>query len=287
MHEFGFTSLNGFMWGCALALFHRMIKIFPYQAADVVLYGVIGAVLSRYCLSDVRASLPANKPMTSAQVRVRGFFLGWAFSVGLLLFEHGTFYSFGIYCCILSFFHYSEFFITSLINPETLALSSFLLNHSKEYGIAAVASVIEFFVESYFFPGLKQINSIVVLGTLVCLFGELVRKGAMLTAWNNFTHLVRDRKVEGHRLITHGLYSLCRHPGYAGWFWWSVGTQIILINPICLIGYALASARFFQSRIYFEEACLISFFSDYPEYQKKVPRTGVPFAEGFLEFRND
>lgn len=44
--------------------------------------------------------------------------------------------------------------MTSLINPETLSLSSFLLNHSKEYGVAAAASLIEFFIEVYFFPGM-------------------------------------------------------------------------------------------------------------------------------------
>lgn len=91
---------------------------------------------------------------------------------------------------------------------------------------------------------MKQLNSIVILGTVICLLGEMIRKGAMFTAWNNFTHLVRDRKVEGHILITHGLYSICRHPGYAGWFWWSVGTQIILVNPICLVGYAVASSKY-------------------------------------------
>lgn len=156
---------------------------------------------------------------------------------------------------------------------------------------------------------MKQVNTIVFLGTAICLLGEVVRKGAMITAWNNFTHLVRDKKVEGHVLITHGLYSIFRHPGYAGWFWWSVGTQIIMVNPICFVGYFIASSkyafnlnitfilivyfsylslsifhRFFQSRIYYEEACLISFFTDYTEYQKSVPRTGVPFAKGFLDF---
>lgn len=43
--------------------------------------------------------------------------------------------------------------MTALINPETLSLDSFLLNHSKQYGIAALASVIEYFVEVYFCPG--------------------------------------------------------------------------------------------------------------------------------------
>lgn len=68
MHEFGFTSLNGFIWGCAFAVFHRVAKIFPNQAIDAGVYGAIGLLLSRYAFSNDRANLPANKPMTSAQV---------------------------------------------------------------------------------------------------------------------------------------------------------------------------------------------------------------------------
>jgi protein-S-isoprenylcysteine O-methyltransferase len=65
-----------------------------------------------------------------------------------------------------------------------------------------------------------------MVGLTLCVAGEVFRKGAMLKAWENFTHLVREKKVEGHRLVTTGLYSLCRHPSYAGWFWWSIGTQV-------------------------------------------------------------
>jgi len=80
-------------------------------------------------------------------------------------------------------------------------------------------------------------------GAALCLFGEVIRKSAMLTAGNNFTHLVRERKVEGHQLVTHGVFSICRHPSYMGWFLWSIGTQITLLNPICFVGYLIASYR--------------------------------------------
>ena len=74
--------------------------------------------------------------------------------------------------------------------------------------------------------GLKLYEWPMKIGLFFCIAGELLRKGAMLTAWSNFTHLVRERRVEGHKLVTHGVYSLCRHPSYAGWFWWSIGTQV-------------------------------------------------------------
>jgi hypothetical protein len=40
-----------------------------------------------------------------------------------------------------------------------------------------------------------------------------------------------------------------RHPSYFGWFWWVVGTQALLTNPLCLVGYTIVSWKFFDARI--------------------------------------
>lgn len=55
--------------------------------------------------------------------------------------------------CSLSFFHYSEYLVTAIINPRSLSLDSFLLNHSVEYTLAAVSSWVEFTVEKLIVPG--------------------------------------------------------------------------------------------------------------------------------------
>lgn len=55
--------------------------------------------------------------------------------------------------CSLSFFHYSEYLVTAIINPHSLSLDSFLLNHSVEYTLAAVSSWVEFVVEKLTVPG--------------------------------------------------------------------------------------------------------------------------------------
>lgn len=57
------------------------------------------------------------------------------------------------YLCSLSFFHYSEYLVTAIINPRSLTLDSFLLNHSLEYTLAAVSSWMEFTVEKLTVPG--------------------------------------------------------------------------------------------------------------------------------------
>jgi len=89
-------------------------------------------------------------------------------------------------------------------------------------------------------------------------------------------------------LVTHGIYGIMRHPSYVGWFWWSIGTQIILSNPFCVIFYAIISWKFFNDRIYVEEITLINFFGkQYFDYQKRVP-TGIPFIKGYqLEVRDE
>ncbi|CAM1327675.1 Uncharacterised protein g9560 [Pycnogonum litorale] len=89
----------------------------------------------------------------SFQVAVRATFLGVVFGFGVIVSIWGGKYRvFGWYACIMSTFHFSEFLVTAITNPKSLRLDSFLISHSLEYGIAAVASWIEFFVEMYLFP---------------------------------------------------------------------------------------------------------------------------------------
>lgn len=59
-----------------------------------------------------------------------------------------------------------------------------------------------------------------------------------------------------------------------------VCSQVLLCNPICMVGYTLASWRFFRERIEEEEITLIHFFGEeYLEYKRKVP-SGLPFIKG-------
>lgn len=43
--------------------------------------------------------------------------------------------------------------MTAIINPHSLSLDSFLLNHSVEYTLAAISSWVEFTVEKLTVPG--------------------------------------------------------------------------------------------------------------------------------------
>ncbi|XP_022813985.1 protein-S-isoprenylcysteine O-methyltransferase [Spodoptera litura] len=217
------------------------------------------------------------------EVSIRSAFLGATFSLGIFLtsFDNGW-RVFGLYTIILSFFHFSEFVSVALTNPRTLSVNSFILNHSVQYGAAAVASWIEWGVEYYFFPDMKSYFWLSALGVVMCITGEGLRKSAMFTAKTNFNHTVQFVKRPDHQLVTHGVYSLCRHPSYVGWFYWSIGTQVTLLNPICVIIYTLASWTFFRERVYAEELTLLTFFGpQYVEYQKQVG-TGLPYIMGYI-----
>ena len=217
------------------------------------------------------------------QIAVRAIFLGLVFCLGCTIFQAcpAPYKPFGIYAVFMATFHYSEYLGIALSNPSTLTPDSFILNHSVHYHLAALASWIEFFIEVHYFPDMKTYKWVWAIGSVTCLTGEILRKLAMITANKSFTHVVQFERQNDHKLVTHGVYSLMRHPSYVGWFWWSIGTQIILANPICLVIYTFASWTFFRDRIFMEEITLLQFFGfEYVVYIRNVP-TGLPFIRGY------
>ena len=231
--------------------------------------------------------LCVSSPSWLFSVSIRALSLGHGFGLGLILaFSGSSFSLFGWYITALSFFHVTEFLATAITNPSEVNIESFLLDHSTEYHIAMVASMVEFCVEWFVFPGYKQPCWLAYIGLCVVIGGEVLRKGAMFTAMRNFNHYVQQRKRRDHELVTTGIYSLFRHPSYVGWFYWSIGTQLMVLNPFCLVLYAVASWQFFQDRVEYEEMTLVTFFGDqYLQYQKSVP-TGLPFIKGYVQYEN-
>lgn len=50
-------------------------------------------------------------------------------------------------------FHYSEFLSIAVCNPKSLTPSSYMLNHSVAYGVAAATSWLEYLLWHSFLPG--------------------------------------------------------------------------------------------------------------------------------------
>lgn len=127
--------------------------------------------------------------------------------------------------------------------------------------------------------------------------GQTIRSVAMAQAGSNFNHTVQVTRREGHVLVTGGVYSVLRHPSYFGFFWWGLGTQLVLGNGVCFVAYAVVLWRFFSGRIwskfYFfflllvlglcanrfvigEEKFLVAFFGEEYERYRKRSWVGIP-----------
>jgi len=124
--------------------------------------------------------------------------------------------------------------------------------------------------------GAPALEPVQLLGLALLILGEAVRKAGILTARHNFTHVVQLSRRPRHTLVTHGVYAYVRHPGYLGWLVWAVSTQLLLLNPVCTLGFAAASWLYFRHRIRFEEARLLQFFGlEYRDYMARTP-TYIP-----------
>lgn len=175
-----------------------------------------------------------------------------------------------IYCLIVGIFHVSEFVLAVKYNPDKVDASceyhgSFgdlfciffdpvdilLFNVLKNliptcacaawlvttpYVLAMTLGLLEFVVHNSLVPMLSSPIDPWV-GVIMCCIGEGIRKCGMMTCKRGFTHRIQTVKSHDHELTTHGIYGLVRHPGYLGWLLWCVGTQIVLQNVICGIGF--------------------------------------------------
>ncbi|KAF9159702.1 hypothetical protein DFQ26_006266 [Actinomortierella ambigua] len=226
-------------------------------------------------ITDIRLLNGENTPQN---VAVYGFGLGALFGAGMILatMVDTSVPQLCFFLAALGVFHSLEYISTALFNPSKLTLDSFLLNHSPEYTLATVSGITEFVVERYFFPQYKRWGYINLLGLVLVVVGQVARTWAMFSAKSNFSHHIEHYKGQHHILVTHGIYSVLRHPSYFGFYYWAVGSQLMMMNPICLVGFAVALYMFFSDRIQYEETLLVRFFGqEYIHYQKRT-RTGIP-----------
>lgn len=180
------------------------------------------------------------------------------------------------YSVALSFFHLAEFFVTALCNPSVATAESFIINHSMAYTGAALLSWSEFWIRFCFFPSSGS-RTISCVGLVILLAGQICRTLSMSTCGENFNHIIQYNKKHNHELVTHGIYKYFRHPSYVGFFYWSVGTQLLLCNPFSTVLFTVAAWNFFNKRIPYEEATLLRNFPD--KYEEYALHTwiGIPF----------
>jgi len=214
------------------------------------------------------------------QVALFSFLLGIVFCGSLASAWHFSSTPQGwIYITFLSLFHFLEYYITAKYKADTVTIDAFLFNNGLNYIAAQGLGVAEFMVEWYFFPHTKILSQTTLAGLCLMVIGQLFRSLAMIHASSNFSHQISYQKLPTHQLVTSGVYSISRHPSYFGFFWWGVGTQIFLSNPLSTVVFIGVLWRFFSERIHREEGLLVEFFGEeYVDYQKRVG-TWIPFIQ--------
>lgn len=181
-----------------------------------------------------------------------------------------------LFLASLATFHFLEYWVTAHYNTSRAKSAAFILfSNGAQYHAAHTAALLEACIEYWAFPGLKTVGWWTYLGLGLVVCGQVLRTVAMAQAGGNFSHYVATRKEREHRLVREGVYGVLRHPSYCGYWWWAVGTQVMLGNPVCTVGFGLVLWGFFKSRIRGEERLLSQFFPDYQEY-RKVSWVGIP-----------
>lgn len=204
--------------------------------------------------------------------------LGVTFGFGLTALFFCNFPTPALYLMALSGFHFLEFWVTAKYNPTRVHTDSFIINNGSAYAVAHSFALIEVTVEYFLFPNFKMSYfPIKCIGFILIIVGQLTRTIAMRTAGRSFNHLVQVKRADDHQLITSGIYSYLRHPSYFGFFWWAIGTQLLLTNPLSLAAFAIVLYKFFDERIAYEEKFLIGFFGDkYVKFRDSTPVL-IPF----------
>ncbi|KAI9888899.1 MAG: hypothetical protein M1814_006188 [Vezdaea aestivalis] len=243
--------------------------------------------------STLKPSRPVSPPLLSPPplsdlpgISIRAHALGILSGAALVLTLNPTIlppflHRLPFYILALSTFHLLEFQATALYNPFCAEPGAFLLGaNGWAYNIAHLSAMSECILTNLLFPSTTpptaRPTSLQILGLIFMLLGQAFRTTAMAHAGSAFNHIVQTRRRASHKLVTTGVYAWSRHPAYAGFWWWAVGTQLWLGNWVCLVGFAVLLWAFFVDRVRREEEGLRRFFGDeYGEYRERVG-VGIP-----------
>lgn len=198
-------------------------------------------------------------------ISLRAYLLGQVGGLSLLttiltlLYTSSPLWRVPFFLFALTTFHFLEYWVTARYNTPFASISAFLLTQNgAAYNIAHMSALTECILSRLFLPDsyftrtsapFIGIRGQVVLGLVLIVLGQIVRTLAMAQAGTNFTHTIQYRKREEHVLVKDGVYAVLRHPSYFGFFWWGLGTQLVLGNVVCFVAYAVVLWKFFAHRI--------------------------------------
>lgn len=137
----------------------------------------------------------------------------------------------------------------------------------KFFIYSVIYSIFIIAVTAYFYPFFKMTfipyRILASVGVILILMGIPFYIMSLVSVMKAF---------KAGRLVTNGVYGMCRHPIYAAWVVFFVPGIVLLINS--WIGFSICVVMYFLLRILVKEEDQYlekEFGKDYLEYRKKVP----------------
>lgn len=193
-----------------------------------------------------------------------------------------------IYIIILCLYFIIEFINSSLYQPLSVNSKSFLIygnKGNKHFWYMQLLTIWEYFIIrsnklQWIYTPIRYKVVLQPIGMIMIISGIYIRHLAMKTCGNSFTHYISTiPRHQQHKLVTHGIYSIFRHPSYFGFWCFVIGSQLFLCNIGNLVIDLWILGIFFLKRIEYEEWLLIHKFygQEYREYKDRV-HTWIPFV---------
>jgi protein-S-isoprenylcysteine O-methyltransferase len=208
-----------------------------------------------FTFDDLRPGEKLSQTGISLQAYILGITLGAgaAFSLQYAIFEPRQYWRVFFFPGVLSLFHFCEFYTYARWNLKNTTIDSYLtLSNGTAYMSAMTFAWLETTITSIWFPEWQNHWAklwIQAIGAVLLIGGQLTRHISIATAGTSFNHHVQQKRRNDHVLITRGPYSWTRHPSYFGFYWWALGTQLLLGNAIATPVFAVVLWRFFFHRI--------------------------------------
>jgi protein-S-isoprenylcysteine O-methyltransferase len=208
-----------------------------------------------FSLEDLGSEGVLSQTSISLEAYILGIILGVGFTTSfyLLFIQSSRLWRPPFFLCLLSAFHFCEFYTYARWNLKNLTANSYLtLSNGRPYIYAMTFAFLETSVTSAFFPNWQSRWAqpwLQAIGLIAVVTGQVIRDLAIATAGTSFNHHVQKKKRSDHILVTWGPYTWFRHPSYFGFYWWAVGTQLLLGNAISTPIFTLVVWNFFYRRI--------------------------------------
>jgi protein-S-isoprenylcysteine O-methyltransferase Ste14 len=114
-----------------------------------------------------------------------------------------------------------------------------------------------------------RVVGLFLVATMFALFFGAMRTNRFFSA------VVRIQDDRGHRVVDRGLYSIVRHPGYAGLIL-GIPSSGLALGSWLSAGIGLIMSALILRRVLFEDAFLRANLEGYPAYAARVPHRLIP-----------